>query len=61
MENRNDKEQLRELDPEQLEKASGGVIKERVCTLCGKTFYTQSRLETHIKFEHQVKEPSILP
>ena len=27
MENRNDKEQVRELDPEQLEKASGGVSK----------------------------------
>ena len=60
MENRNDKEQVQKLDPEQLEKVSGGMARELVCSQCGEAFWSMAKLNDHIREKHPFKESSII-
>ena len=63
MENRNDKDQVQELDPEQMENVSGGLTRDEglTCDQCGATFWSRAKLFAHIQEKHAVRESSIIP
>ena len=49
------KQKAQELDPELLEKVSGGIVRECTCGYCGAVFYTWGTLRAHERDVHESK------